>query len=226
MNASKISRKLFVFDWNGTILSDTVPSWKAGNVALEFYGAEPIPLKLHRETFCFPIVPFYERHGVSEAEVMERREEGNETFQTAYSEFAKNARTRTGARDLLNHLNERDVECIILSNYLTVRIQEHLDRLKIGAYFSHVSGYDCDGTTILKSTTKVLRLQSYMEEQGYAPNEVVIIGDTMEEPEIARELGITSVGITGGYITDKRLREARPDYIVHRLDAIKTLGLL
>lgn len=219
-------KSLFVFDWNGTILSDTVPSWKAGNVALEFYGANPIPLQLHRETFCFPIVPFYEIHGVSEEEVMERREEGNETFQAAYSKFAKNARTRTGARALLDHLNDRGVECIILSNYLTTRINEHLDRLKIGHYFSHVSGYDCDGTTILKSTTKTLRLRSYMEEQGYASDHVVIIGDTMEEPEIARELGITSVGITGGYITERRLREARPDYIVDRLDAIKTLGLL
>jgi phosphoglycolate phosphatase len=221
-----MTKRLFVFDWNGTILSDTVPSWKAGNVALEFYGVKPIPLQLHRETFCFPIVPFYEIHGVSEKEVMERREEGNEAFQAAYSEFAKNARTRTGARVLLDHLNDQGAECIILSNYLTTRIQEHLDRLKIGHYFSHVSGYDCDGTTILKSTTKTLRLRSYMEEQGYASDHVVIIGDTMEEPEIARELDITSVGITGGYITERRLREARPDYIVDRLDAIKTLGLL
>lgn len=220
------SKNLFVFDWNGTILSDTVPSWKAGNVALEFYGAEPIPLQLHRETFCFPIVPFYERHGVSEEQVMAQRKEGNNAFQNAYSNFAKNARTRHGARDLLAHLNEQNIECIILSNYITERIEAHCERLKIGHFFSHISGYDCDGTTILKTTTKVLRLQSYMKEQNYSAGDVVIIGDTMEEPEIARELGITSVGITGGYITEKRLREARPDYIVDRLDAIKTLGLL
>ncbi len=220
------SKTLFVFDWNGTILSDTVPSWKAGNVALEFYGAQPISLHTHRSTFCFPIIPFYEIHGISEEEVMARRDEGNEVFQSAYSTFAKNARTRTGARNLFDHLNEQNAECIILSNYLTTRINEHLDRLKIGHYFSHVSGYDCDGTTILKSTTKTLRLRSYMEEQSYSSDHVVIIGDTMEEPEIARELDITSVGITGGYITERRLREARPDYIVGRLDAIKTLGLL
>lgn len=221
-----MSKSLFVFDWNGTILSDTAPSWKAGNVALEFYGAEPIPLQLHRETFCFPIIPFYEIHGVSEEQVMEQREEGNEAFQSAYSDFAKNARTRHGARDLLSHLNQLDVECIILSNYITERIEEHLERLKIDHFFSHVSAHDCDGTTILKSTTKVLRLRDYMTTNGYDPDHVVIIGDTMEEPEIGRELGITSVGITGGYITEKRLREARPDYIVDRLDAIKTLGLL
>ncbi|MEM7651070.1 MAG: HAD family hydrolase [Pseudomonadota bacterium] len=220
-----ISKRLWVFDWNGTILSDTTSSWKAGNKCLEFYGVKPISLARHRETFCFPIVPFYEIHGVSEEEVMARRDEGNHVFQTHYERYAQNARTRQGARELLEHLNAQGAECIILSNYQTDKINAQLERLNIGHHFKYVSAYDCGGTTILKNTTKVLRLQNYMRESNYKPEDTVIIGDTMEEPEIARELGITSIGITDGYISRKRLREAKPDHIVHRLDEIKTLGL-
>jgi phosphoglycolate phosphatase-like HAD superfamily hydrolase len=220
-----VMKTLFVFDWNGTILADTAPSWRAGNECLEFYGAKPISLKTHRETFFFPILPFYELHGVSAEEVLARRDEGNAVFQNAYEHMAANARTRQGARDLLAHLKAQGAECIILSNYRTDKIAEHLERLDIERYFSHVSAHDCDGTTILQSTTKVLRLKNYMEEYGYAPHETVIIGDTMEEPEIGRELGVTSIGITDGYISRKRLREAAPDYIIHRLCEIKTLGL-
>lgn len=218
-------KKLFVFDWNGTILADTVPSWKAGNVCMEFYGGQPISLKTHRETFIFPILPFYELHGISAETVLERREEGNTVFQNAYDHFAANTRTRQGARALLDHLQKRGVECMILSNYRTEKIQEHCARLKIEEYFSHIDAHDCDGTTILQNTTKVTRLKAYLETHGFAPDETVIIGDTMEEPEIARALGLTSIGITDGYISRKRLREAAPDFIVHRLDAIKTLGL-
>ncbi len=219
----KLSKKLWVFDWNGTILADTVPSWKAGNVCLEFYGAKPISLKEHRETFIFPILPFYEIHGVSAETVLERRDEGNEVFQSHYERYAANTRTRHGARALLEHLKLQNAECIILSNYQTDKIEGHLKRLKLDHYFKYVSAHDCGGTTILQSTTKVLRLKDYMETYGHAPEDTVIIGDTMEEPEIARALGITSIGITDGYISRKRLVEAMPKYIVTRLDKIKFL---
>ena len=223
--SNSLQNKLFVFDWNGTLLADTVPSWKAGNVCLEFYGAKPISLKTHRETFCFPIIPFYEKHGVSEADVLERRDEGNAVFQDTYERLAAKTRTRRGARALLEHLTANGAECIILSNYITERIQAHLKRLKIDHYFKYVSAHDCDGTTILQSTTKVLRLRDYIDVSGHEPEDTVIIGDTMEEPEIARALGITSVGITDGYISSPRLREAAPDHIVHRLDEIMSLAL-
>ena len=218
--------KLFVFDWNGTILADTRPSWRAGNECLKFYGAKPISLLRHRETFTFPIIPFYEAHGVSETQVLERRDEGNALFQNTYEAFAKNARTRSGAKDLLEWLNGQGAHCMILSNYQTDKINAHLRRLKIDHYFRHVCAHDCGGTTILTATTKVTRLKAYMQASGHRPKDTVIIGDTMEEPEIGRELGLTSIGITDGYITRKRLIDARPDYIVHRLGSIKTLGLL
>ena len=219
-------KKLWVFDWNGTLLADTVPSWKAGNECLKFYGAKPISLKKHRETFIFPILPFYEIHGVHAEKVLERKEEGNTLFQEAYEALAKSARTRRGARNLLEHLNARDAHCMILSNYRTEKINAHLERLNIAHFFKAVDAHDCDGTTILQNTTKVTRLKAYMETHGFKPEETVIIGDTMEEPEIARELGLTSIGITDGYISLKRLRDAAPDYTIHRLDEIKTLGLL
>ena len=218
-------RKLFVFDWNGTLLADTRPSWRAGNDCLKFYGAKPISLQRHRATFTFPIIPFYEKNGVSAETVLERRDEGNDVFQSAYAKYAKNTRLRKGARDLLTHLKNNKVTCIILSNYRIDKINEHLKRLNIQHYFDYVSAHDCDGTTILQSTTKVLRLRDYLETKGFKPRDTVIIGDTMEEPDIARELGLTSIGITDGYITPARLYKARPDHIVHRLDAIKTLGL-
>ena len=164
-----MKKKLWVFDWNGTLLADTVPSWKAGNKCLEFYGAKPISLQTHRETFCFPILPFYKKHGISAEEVLERRDEGNAVFQNAYEALSKNCRTRTGARELLEAVKARGHHCIILSNFVTEKIKAQLERLNIAHYFDYVSAHDCDGTTILQSTTKVLRLRDYMQENGFQP---------------------------------------------------------
>lgn len=56
-----------------------------------------------------------------------------------------------------------------------------------------------------------------MLTRGYQPSNAFIIGDSKEEPDIGRALNITSIGITGGCITEKRLRHAKPDHVIHAL---------
>ena len=194
-------KKLIVFDWNGTLLADTIASWKAANVCLDFYGAPEISLARYRETFDFPVIKFYEANGCAEDYVMSRVEESNPLFQNSYEDLAAGARTRRGTRAILQWIKENQLGCIILSNYRTEKITAHLQRLKIDHYFDHVSAHNCDGSTILQSTSKVQRLSSYMAEHGYKPQDTIIIGDSTEEPDIARELGLISAGITDGYIS-------------------------
>ncbi len=218
------NQKLAIFDWNGTVLADTRQAWIASNKCLEFYGVEPISFKRQLETFDFPIIHYFKRNGCSIDKVLETKEESNKIFQDAYDLLAANARTRRGARDLLEWLNSNDVDCIILSNYITSKIERHLKRLKIEHYFSYVSANNCDGTSILSATNKLERISEFMIKRGYHPDNAFIIGDSKEEPDIGRHMGITSIGITGGCINEQRLRGAKPDHIIHNLG--ETKGIL
>ncbi len=215
-----LQNKLIVFDWNGTLISDTRQSWIAGNACLEFYGSSPLSLKEYREYFTFPIIHFYKKVGLSVDEVLAKKEEANEVFQKSYDKLAANARTRSGARKTLNWLQTQKATSIILSNYLTEKIHTHTKRLKIDGFFDDISAHTCNGTTILEKTSKVERLKDYMDSHGFTPDNTIIIGDSAEEPEIARLLGLISVGISDGYISHTRLKHAAPDYIIHRLDEI------
>ncbi len=217
MSTRTDQRKLAIFDWNGTLLADTRPAWVASNACLEFYGTPPITFAHQLETFDFPIIHYYKKNGVSVDKVLETKEEANEIFQNEYDRLAANARTRRGSRALLEWLKDNDVNCIILSNYLTVKIEVHLKRLKIRDYFSFISANNCNGTSILNSTSKLERLSDYMTKRGYLPDNAFIIGDSKEEPDIGRRMGITSIGITGGCINERRLREAKPDHVIHAL---------
>ncbi|MFP4097414.1 MAG: HAD family hydrolase [Alphaproteobacteria bacterium] len=210
-------KKLAVFDWNGTLLADTVIGWHATKPCLEFYGVAPMSLKRQREIFDFPIVRFYERAGCDINHVMATKEESNALFQDHYDRLSTKARTRRGAKLLLDWLAARDVTCIILSNYIGDKINNHLERLNIGHYFSYVSANQCNGITVLDTTNKQQRLGRFMDENGYVPDNTMILGDSMEEPEIGRALGITSIGITNGCISEQRLRAARPDYVISAL---------
>ena len=133
------SRKLAIFDWNGTLIADTTQAWVASNKCLEFYGKPPISLKQQRETFDFPIMHYYKNNGVSVDEVLRTKEQSNAIFQNAYDELAATARTRRGAKDLLEWLTARDVDCMILSNYLTEKIETHLKRLNIAVSYTHLT---------------------------------------------------------------------------------------
>ena len=211
------SNKLAVFDWNGTLLADTRLAWIASNECLKFYGKEPITFKTQLETFDFPIIHYYKRNGVCVDKVLETKDEANEIFQNSYDALAASARTRRGARELLKWLNQNNIDCIILSNYLKIKIETHLDRLNIAHYFGHISANTCNGTSILNSTNKLERLSEFMIKRGYHPDNAFIIGDSKEEPDIGRHLGITSIGITGGCINERRLRGSNPDHVISSL---------
>lgn len=217
-------KKLVVFDWNGTLLADTVVTWRAANACLEFYGAPPISLSRFRETFDFPILHFYKRNGCCVDDVLERLNQANTVFGEGYQNGVKKLRLRKGARDLLNHLTEQNIDCTILSNARVQSIQPRLEQFKIEHYFKHICGQPCPtGASIVHKTSKRERLEKFLEERDYKPEHTVIIGDSAEEPEIARHLGLTSIGITDGYISQKRLRAARPNHIISTLSAIKSL---
>lgn len=211
---------LIVFDWNGTILCDTRQTWLAGNECLKFYGADPMSLSDYRRLFTFPIMDFYEAYGVCPKHVLRHKEESNAVYQKHYEQLVTNARTRRGARNVLDWLHGQGAPTIILSNYVTDKIEGHLQRLGLEHYFRDVSANTCNGTSILEKTSKTARLQSYMDQHGFEASNTVIIGDTMEEPEIARALGLTSIGITDGGISRARLRAAQPDHIIHSLEGM------
>lgn len=217
------TKKLAIFDWNGTLIADTKIAWVASNECLKFYGKEPISYAQQLETFDFPIIHYYKNNGVSVDDVLRTKDEANEIFQTHYDRMAAKARTRRGTRELLEWLKDNDVNCIILSNYLTVKIEAHLERLKIRDYFSFISANNCNGTSILNSTSKLERLSDYMTKRGYHPDNAFIIGDSKEEPDIGRHLGLTSIGITGGCINERRLRGAKPSHVIGSLQEVPPL---
>lgn len=211
------NQKLAIFDWNGTLLADTRLAWIASNECLEFYGRPPITFKKQLETFDFPIIHYYKKNGCDIDRVLATKDEANEIFQTSYEALAANARTRRGAKELLEWLKANDVTCIILSNYIEDKIHPHLERLGIRQYFSYISANTCNGTSILSATNKLERLSEFTIKRGYHPANAFIIGDSKEEPNIGRHMGITSIGITGGCINERRLRSAKPDHVITAL---------
>ncbi|PIS05447.1 MAG: hypothetical protein COT81_00935 [Candidatus Buchananbacteria bacterium CG10_big_fil_rev_8_21_14_0_10_42_9] len=54
-------------------------------------------------------------------------------------------------------------------------------------------------------------------------NEIILIGDAPEDIQIGQSLGIKTVGITGGYYSSARVKAAKPDYLIHRLEDLRRI---
>ena len=72
----------------------------------------------------------------------------------------------------------------------------------------------------LKGRNKQEKLKLYIHKNNLLYQETIIVGDTIEEIEIGKKLGIPTVAVTGGFCTSKRLKSAKPDYLVTSLKEI------
>lgn len=214
--------KLVAFDWNGTLLSDTAPTWKASNIIFKKYGKPIISLKKFKETFAIPVVDFYIANGWSQKEFLKVSSEQSALYHALYEKMSAHSRTRSGARQILTWLKKQNIKAVIYSNHTQSELQTTLQRLKILPYFDAVLGRLSMDEHNLKRT-KEGRLVTYMASKKIKPTHVITIGDTCEEIDIAHTLGLKSVAITGGWNSIRKLKTAKPDYIINSLPELKKI---
>src|SRR3989344_5678990 len=129
--------------------------------------------------------------------------------------IADAAHAAAGASKVLDFLFKRSVEMIVISNHTIEGVNFQKERLGLQKYFSNVFARDAKGSWASRS--KLERLQKFLGQRSFLPKEIVIIGDSPEEVEVGKHLGIHTIAITGGFCSARRLKDARPDYLIHNL---------
>ncbi len=210
--------KLVIFDWNGTLLADTGPVVEGTNKELQVLGLPPITVRDYQRLFEVPMAKFYKHFGVSKELFREKSTEMAKAFHSFYEPRVARARTRSGARTTLKSLDTKGYSKIILSNHTVEGIYFQLERLKLSTYFDSILANDVLDGAHFKG--KQHRLEEYIKSNGINPSSAIIVGDTIEEIQIGKSMGLKTVSITGGYNSTKRLKAAKPDVLVHSLHEI------
>jgi phosphoglycolate phosphatase-like HAD superfamily hydrolase len=211
--------KLVAFDWNGTLFADTNALVKGVNNVLEIFGLRSASILDYQEHFDVPVSKTYIGLGVSEKDFEKNSLLIAETFHPNYEAAAAKVRTRSNTKRLLRWLKDKKIPSLIFSNHIEDKIILQLKRLKIDKYFSTVlANYHIQ--SVHKTRFKKEKLKEHIKIEKLKPKEVLIIGDTVEEVEIGKELGCTTIAITGGSCTRKRLKSAKPDFIINNLSEV------
>lgn len=219
--------KLVAFDWNGTIFSDAAACCESVNEVLKLLNLKPTTLRTFQKHFDVPVTKTYLGLGASEEEIAKKGAEIVKTFHTNYEIRATKVRTRSHTKKLLEWLSQNKIKSIIFSNHIDEPIRKQLKRLKIEKYFSQVlANSELDSS--LKGRNKQEKLRDYLQKNNLSSNQLVVVGDSLEEIEAGKQLGATTVAITAGFCSTPRLKAAKPDYLIHDLkeiiDIVKNLA--
>lgn len=208
--------KLVAFDWNGTVFADTFAILYGVNEVFKILNLKPVTLKDFQNHFDVPVTKTYLGLGAPEELLRKRTKDIVNTFHSSYESRATKVRTRAYAKELLGWLSKNNIKSIIFSNHIDEPIKKQLKRLKIENFFSEVIANSALDSSF-NGRNKHEKLKNYLTVNNLSPDEVLIIGDTIEEVEIGKDIGAIVVALTGGNCSTLRLKKHKPDYLIHNL---------
>ncbi|MCP3392129.1 HAD hydrolase-like protein [Bradyrhizobium sp. CCGB12] len=211
-----------VFDWNGTLLDDSDALLQTANIILGRLGRAAIDVKTFRDSFDVPLSAFFRNLGMSDRDIETVDRDDCAMFHDTYEPLADKAVMRGGARCILETAREQGVSSIIVSNHILDPLRNQLRRHGIDDCITEVLAFESRATQF-KSMSKGERLRRYMQAYNLNPSSTVIVGDMPVETDIARDLGLISIAITGGCVSASRLQAAQPDYLIEDHHTLMTI---
>jgi phosphoglycolate phosphatase len=121
-----------------------------------------------------------------------------------------------GVRDTLRALREAGIALAIATNKLTSRAEVTVERLGLRPLFTAIVG--ADQARHPKPHPEMLR--RVLALAGRAPDEALMVGDTVWDLEMAARAGVASCAVTWGNHPLPRLQEAGPAHIVQSFPAL------
>ena len=190
--------KHVIWDWNGTLWDDAALCTEINNNMLRRRNLPEITLEIYQDKLCFPVSDYYRQLGFDYS--VASYEKLAHEFIAEYETRRFECELRTGARELLGFLQTQGIGQAVLSAYQQDALRQALDHYKLIPYFT-----DIIGLNDIYAEGKVANGLSYISKLDMAPDEVLFIGDTIHDFEVAQAMGVHCVLLTGGHNSRARL---------------------
>ena len=207
-----------IWDWNGTLLDDLDYCVEVMNGVLQRHGRPLMDRARYHEVFGFPVRDYYARLGFDlSGDGFERL---SVEFIAGYEERRWDCRLQPDARRILAAARAAGLTQSILSAYPHETLVELVDHFGLTEYFAQLSGLD---NIFAHSKAELGRAQ--LAILGLPAREIVLVGDTLHDLEVAQELGVDCALVAAGHHPAVRLR-ARHDRVLNHLGELTAvLGL-
>jgi len=195
-----MATKHIIWDWNGTLLDDRRFCIKTMNGVLRRRDMKEMTEKWFLENFTFPVKDYYIKLGF---------DFDKEPFSVSGSEFIHDYKQHHHEPNLhsqsvkvLEFFKDRGLTQSLLSAASQDMLDDILQYHDIRKYFMKIIGQDNH-----YAYGKEIVGKAWVDELHYGPHEVLFIGDTPHDYEVACYIGADCVLVANGHVSIARLKQ-------------------
>ena len=208
-------KKVIVWDWNGTLLDDVDYCVDCINVLLHKRNLPLIDSDTYKEIFTFPVIEYYKTVGFDlETEGFEKP--AMEFINLYYENFSQ-TKLFPSVSDVLLWFKTQGYRQVVLSAMEHESLVKTLSGKEILSFFDIVTGVGDHYGSSKEETGKQL-----LKNLRVNPDEVVMIGDTLHDKQVADVLGVDLILVATGHNSKERLLAEHP-VVVDKLDEVIAL---
>jgi phosphoglycolate phosphatase-like HAD superfamily hydrolase len=215
-----------VWDWNGTLLDDLAVVVAAVNDTLATIDRHPITIEEYGTHYTRPVLLFYERllgRSIPEPEWLSF----DQGFHDSYRRRVETATLATDARAAIAAAHQAGLTQSLLSMYWHDELVPQVERFGIHEFLIRVDGLRGNPGD---------RKQAYLEEHLRAvqrvlsnrigANEILVIGDALDDAAAAAALGLNCVLYDGGAHPVLQLAAAGVPVVPSLMEALRVGGAI
>jgi HAD superfamily hydrolase (TIGR01549 family) len=200
-----------LFDWDGTLINSYHADSQAylgmfQELGLS-WGLEDLDLHYSPDWYVV-----YRAAGIPE----KHWDKANDLWRIHYAKHS--SKLVSGARKVLQRLGRRHALGLVTSGD-RARVTRQLREFRLTRAFRATV---CGGDTPEKKPHPAPLLMA-LKQMKLEVDECVYVGDTPEDLEMARAAGMRAIAFLGPFPTEKRLRAAKPEFLLKRLEDLPEL---
>jgi len=190
-----------IWDWNGTLLNDAETCVEVLNELLRRRGKTPVTYEQYRQDFDFPVKDYYVRLGFDFA--VESFDAVAHEYIDSYRQKQFKCSLHTGAVGALESCRDLGLTQSILSAYHQDLLEEVTQYFQIQDFFVKVVGRDD-----LYAHSKTDNGIQLLAELGLGGEQVLLIGDTIHDYEVAKAMSTDCILIANGHQRQQKLQDS------------------
>jgi phosphoglycolate phosphatase len=190
--------KYIFWDFNGTILDDANLCYEILNEMLIEENRPTVTFEDYLNIFTFPVEKYYAKvYDLTKSNFIDLAHR----FINKYQPRSLNIKLHDNVVEVITYFKNKGITNILLSASETKNLNEQLTHFKIKDLFTDVLGTDN-----IYAKSKVLVAKDYIIKNQINPKDVLLIGDTLHDAEVALELNFDIILYTKGHQHKNRLK--------------------
>jgi phosphoglycolate phosphatase len=188
-----------IWDFNGTILDDAALCVQTENDLRRPRNLPDITMDFFRENFRFPVIDYYKSIGMSFE--TESFAELAKLYMAIFQPASLLLPLRSGVRDFIAGQKNKGRKQILLSASQRDNLLEQTNHFGLTGLFDEILGLDD-----ILGMSKIELATDWQKRRNAKPSDMVVIGDTLHDYDVAKALKCACILLTGGHNSRERLQ--------------------